>query len=307
MSEIVIQGTTPGIRVSGSGAQVTVKVTTGSGGGGGGVTDHNLLTGRSDPDQHPIGAVTGLASALGSKADTASLATVATSGNYSDLSGTPSLGSAAAADTTDFAAFVHSHDITSLTTTGPDGKMPVTASGGITLVDPPSGALAVLADTTLGAAAASVQLVLPQVADADLVLSVKARGTGGTGTLQDLIMTFNSASTAAYYQMVWGTRGNPGASHAQDSTIKMLAASTDAPAGWWATNDATIHEYSTVAKHSGFIISGGHPTFGSFGQQAGLTWFMSNVSAAIVTVEFSISAMNIAAGSRFTAWARRRA
>lgn len=69
MSEIVIQGTTPGIRVSGTGAQVTVKVTTGSGGGGGGVTDHNALTGRSDPDQHPIGAVTGLQGALDSKVD----------------------------------------------------------------------------------------------------------------------------------------------------------------------------------------------------------------------------------------------
>ncbi len=70
MSEIVIQGTTPGIRVSGTGAQVTVKVTTGSGGGGGGVTDHNALTGRSDPDQHPIGAVTGLQGALDGKVGT---------------------------------------------------------------------------------------------------------------------------------------------------------------------------------------------------------------------------------------------
>lgn len=69
MSEIVVQGTTPGIRVSGSGANVTVKVTTGSGGGGG-VTDHNALTGRSDPDQHPIAAVTGLRGALDSKVST---------------------------------------------------------------------------------------------------------------------------------------------------------------------------------------------------------------------------------------------
>lgn len=68
MSEIVVQGTTPGIRVSGSGAQVTVKVTTGSGGGGGGVTDHNALTGRSDPDQHPVSAVTGLQGVLDGKA-----------------------------------------------------------------------------------------------------------------------------------------------------------------------------------------------------------------------------------------------
>lgn len=47
---------------------MTVKVTTGSGGGGG-VTDHNALSGRSDADQHPIGAVTGLQSALDGKAD----------------------------------------------------------------------------------------------------------------------------------------------------------------------------------------------------------------------------------------------
>lgn len=86
-----------------------------------------------------IGDQTDLANALAAKADTSSLAAIATSGAYSDLSGKPSLGSAAAANTTDFAAAVHSHDITSLTTSGPDGKMPVTASGGIALVDPPSG------------------------------------------------------------------------------------------------------------------------------------------------------------------------
>ena len=107
--------------------------------GGGGVTVHNLLTGRDATDSHPMGAITGLTAALAAKADTSSLATVATSGAYSDLSGTPSLGSAAAANTTDFAAASHSHDITSLTTSAPDGKMPVTASGGIALVDPPSG------------------------------------------------------------------------------------------------------------------------------------------------------------------------
>lgn len=39
-------------------------------GGGGGVTDHNALTGRSDPDQHPIGAVTGLQGALDGKVST---------------------------------------------------------------------------------------------------------------------------------------------------------------------------------------------------------------------------------------------
>jgi len=38
------------------------------------------------------------------KAEVSSLATVATTGAYADLSGTPTLGTAAAADTTDFDA-----------------------------------------------------------------------------------------------------------------------------------------------------------------------------------------------------------
>ena len=41
------------------------------GGGGNGVSDHNLLTGRSDPDQHPIAAITGLQAALDLKANQA--------------------------------------------------------------------------------------------------------------------------------------------------------------------------------------------------------------------------------------------
>ncbi len=47
----------------------TTVVSDGSGGGGG-VTDHNALTGRSDPDQHPIGAVAGLQGALDGKVST---------------------------------------------------------------------------------------------------------------------------------------------------------------------------------------------------------------------------------------------
>lgn len=46
---------------------------------------------------------TDLKNALDAKADSSSLATVATSGSYNDLSNTPTLGTAAAADTTDFA------------------------------------------------------------------------------------------------------------------------------------------------------------------------------------------------------------
>jgi hypothetical protein len=39
-------------------------MTGGGGAGGGGVTVHNDLTGRSDPDTHPISSITGLSAAL---------------------------------------------------------------------------------------------------------------------------------------------------------------------------------------------------------------------------------------------------
>lgn len=50
-----------------------------------------------------LGDQTDLDSALDAKADASSLATVATTGAYADLSGTPTLGTAAAANTGDFA------------------------------------------------------------------------------------------------------------------------------------------------------------------------------------------------------------
>jgi hypothetical protein len=83
-----------------------------AGGDGGGVTDHSALTGRDAADQHPIGAVTGLAGALAGKVatddprlsdartptahghaagDVTGLSAVATSGAYGDLTGRPAL------------------------------------------------------------------------------------------------------------------------------------------------------------------------------------------------------------------------
>jgi len=51
--------------------------------------EHNDLTGRDAEDAHPISAITNLQGELDDKADTDSLATVATSGSYNDLSDTP--------------------------------------------------------------------------------------------------------------------------------------------------------------------------------------------------------------------------
>lgn len=48
----------------------TDAINAGGGGGGDGTSDHRALTHRDAPDQHPIGAVTGLQSALDGKADT---------------------------------------------------------------------------------------------------------------------------------------------------------------------------------------------------------------------------------------------
>lgn len=81
-------------------------------GGGGGVTDHGALTGLADDDHTQYALADGsrgtfATAAQGALADSATqpgdLATVATTGAYSDLSGLPTLGTAAAAATTDFA------------------------------------------------------------------------------------------------------------------------------------------------------------------------------------------------------------
>lgn len=57
--------------------------------GGSGTVVHNDTTERDAEDAHPISAITNLQGELDDKADTDSLATVATSGSYNDLSDTP--------------------------------------------------------------------------------------------------------------------------------------------------------------------------------------------------------------------------
>lgn len=68
-------------------------------------------------DPSPVDSVNGLygdvlldVADIPGAAASSSLATVATSGSYGDLSGTPTLGTAAASDTGDFAAAAHNHD-----------------------------------------------------------------------------------------------------------------------------------------------------------------------------------------------------
>ena len=74
----------------------------GGGGGGGGPVAWGAIIGT-------LANQTDLALALAAKASIASLATVATSGAYADLTGTPMLGTAAAANLGDFAPTVHAH------------------------------------------------------------------------------------------------------------------------------------------------------------------------------------------------------
>lgn len=59
-----------------------------------GTSDHSQLINRDAPAQHPMSAITNLPEALASKANTADLATVATSGSYNDLTDLPTIGNA---------------------------------------------------------------------------------------------------------------------------------------------------------------------------------------------------------------------
>lgn len=103
--------------------------------GDGGLVDTIVEgTGIEVDDTDPVNPIVGLSSATQSslaKADTAvqpdDLAAVATSGDYDDLSNTPTLGTAAAADTGDFAT--SSQGALADTAVQPDDLAPVATSG----------------------------------------------------------------------------------------------------------------------------------------------------------------------------------
>ncbi len=92
----------------------------GGGGGGGGPVAWGAIIGT-------LANQTDLALALAAKASIASLATVATSGAYADLSGRPVLGTAAASNIGDFAPASHTHAAASISDSTPTGRALLTA------------------------------------------------------------------------------------------------------------------------------------------------------------------------------------
>ena len=103
-------------------AEFTLAVIHGGGGGGpGGPAAWGSITGT-------IASQADLAVALAAKANTATLAPVATSGAYADLTGTPMLGTAAAANLGDFAPTVHAHLAASISDSTATGRALLTAA-----------------------------------------------------------------------------------------------------------------------------------------------------------------------------------
>ena len=102
-------------------AEFTTAVIHGGGAGGpGGPAAWGSITGT-------IASQADLMAALAAKANTATLAPVATSGAYADLTGTPMLGTAAAANLGDFAPTVHTHLAASITDSTATGRALLTA------------------------------------------------------------------------------------------------------------------------------------------------------------------------------------
>ena len=96
------------------------QVVINAGGGGGGPAAWGAIIGT-------LANQTDLALALAAKASIASLATVATSGAYADLSGRPVLGTAAASNIGDFAPASHTHAAASISDSTATGRALLTA------------------------------------------------------------------------------------------------------------------------------------------------------------------------------------
>ena len=90
-------------------------------GGGGGAAAWGGITGT-------LGDQADLSAALNAKANTATLAAVATAGTYASLTGKPTLGTAAASSTSDFAAASHSHAASAISDSTATGRALLTTA-----------------------------------------------------------------------------------------------------------------------------------------------------------------------------------
>lgn len=150
---------------------------------------------------HDIADVTGLQAALDAKAATASLANVATSGNYSDLAGRPTLGTAAATDVSDYAtaaqgtladSAVQPADLATVATSGSYSDL-----SGIPTEFTPATHTHTSADVTDFATAAAANAPIQNINNLTGSLTL-AEGSGMTITESGSTITFAASSGSAY-------------------------------------------------------------------------------------------------------------
>lgn len=167
-----------------------VTMTGGGGAGGGGVTVHNDLTGRSDPDTHPISSITGLSAAL------------AAAGNVDSVNGQTGTVSLDLDDLTDVD-----------TTTDPPDADDVLAWDGVTWTPATLTALGApgLSNATpadLGTAAAGVST---EASRADHVHDMPTAAQVGALPDNTALLALGETSTTAYR----GDRGKTAYDHSQ--------------------------------------------------------------------------------------------
>lgn len=170
-----------------------VTMTGGGGAGGGGVTVHNDLTGRSDPDTHPISSITGLSAAL------------AAAGNVDSVNGQTGTVSLDLDDLTDVD-----------TTTDPPDADDVLAWDGVTWTPATLTALGApgLSNATpadLGTAAAGVST---EASRADHVHDMPTAAQVGALPDNTALLALGETSTTAYR----GDRGKTAYDHSQITT-----------------------------------------------------------------------------------------
>ena len=159
---------------------------------GGGVTDHGALSGLADDDHTQYALADGSRGAFAATSHThtagevSGLATVATTGAYADLSGKPTLGTAAATDATAYATAAQG--ALAGTALQPSTAQPINAQTGTTytLVASDAGKLVTLTN------AAAITLTVPaDVFTAGQRVDIGQRGAGAVTTVAGSGMTVN--------------------------------------------------------------------------------------------------------------------